>query len=46
MIFLVVSKFKKQPPEVFLEISHNSQESTVSETLFNKVAGLGTGVFL
>ena len=31
---------------VFLEISQNSQEKSMPEFIFNKVAGLGTGVFL
>ena len=31
---------------MFLQISQNSQEKSMPESIFNKVAGLGTGVFL
>ena len=33
--------FQKQPPELFLKISQNSQENTCDQSFFfNKVAGL------
>ena len=38
--------FQKQPPELFLKISQNSQENTCASVSFNKVVGLKPANFI